>query len=90
MDRRDFVKRSAITSLFTIVPSSVLSFTGESPNDKIQLGFIGVGRQGRGLMENFIKYVSAAILSCSDVDIDKMIFFATFRRSVGCFYPRLD
>ena len=75
MDRRDFVKRSAITSLFTIVPSSVLSFTGESPNDKIQLGFIGVGRQGRGLMENFIKYDSAAILSCSDVDIDKMNLF---------------
>ena len=42
MDRRDFVKRSAITSLFTIVPSSVLNFKGESPNDKIQLGFIGV------------------------------------------------
>ena len=75
MDRRDFVKRSAITPLFTIVPSSVLSFTGESPNDKIQLGFIGVGRQGRGLMENFIKYDSAAILSCSDVDIDKMNLF---------------
>ena len=75
MDRRDFVKKSAITSLFTIVPSSVLSFTGKSPNDKIQLGFIGVGRQGRGLMENFIKYDSAAILSCSDVDIDKMNLF---------------
>ena len=75
MDRRDFVKKSAITSLFTIVPSSVLSFTGKSPNDKIQLGFIGVGRQGRGLMENFIKYDSAAILSCSDVDIDKINLF---------------
>ena len=47
MKRRNFIKDTAIAaSAFSIIPSHVLSRRGNSPNDKIQIGFIGAGRQG--------------------------------------------
>ena len=46
MKRRDFIHKTAATaSVFSIVPSHVLGFGTTAPNDKIQLGFIGVGKQ---------------------------------------------
>ena len=84
MKRRSFIKKSAVaSSVFSIVPSHVLVFSGTAPNDKIQLGFIGVGKQGRGLMTNFVNYDSAAVVAVSDVDRTKMTFFSeTFREQL--------
>ena len=84
MKRRSFIKKSAVaSSAFSIVPSHVLGFSGTSPNDKIQLGFIGVGKQGRGLMTNFVNYDSAAVVAVSDVDVKKMNFFSeTFQKEL--------
>jgi len=77
MKRRAFIQKSAATaSVFSIVPSHVLGFSGVAPNDKIQLGFIGVGKQGRGLMTNFVNYDAAAVIAVSDVDVDKMSLFS--------------
>ena len=77
MKRRAFIQKSAATaSVFSIVPSHVLGFSGVAPNDKIQLGFIGVGKQGRGLMTNFVNYDAAAVTAVSDVDVDKMSLFS--------------
>jgi len=85
MKRRSFIKKSAVaSSAFSIVPSHVLGFSGVAPNDKIQLGFIGVGRQGRGLMTNFVNYENAAVVAVSDVDVDKMAFFKeTFQKQLA-------
>ncbi len=84
MKRRAFIKKSALaSSSFSIVPSHVMGFSGVTPNDKIQLGFIGVGRQGRGLMTNFVNYDNAAVVAVSDVDIKKMAFFTeTFQKQL--------
>jgi len=84
MKRRSFIKKSAVaSSVFSIVPSHVLGFSGYRPNDKIQLGFIGVGRQGRGLMTNFVNYDAAAVVAVSDVDAKKMSFFSeTFQSNL--------
>lgn len=84
MKRRDFIQKSAATAtVFSIVPSHVLGKSGVAPNDKIQLGFIGVGKQGRGLMTNFVKYDEAAIVAVSDVDTAKMDFFSkTFHKEL--------
>ena len=77
MKRRSFIKKSVLTSsVFSIVPSHVLGFKGLTPNNKIQMGFIGAGRQGRGLMTNFVKYDSATVVAVSDVDNKKMSFFS--------------
>jgi predicted dehydrogenase len=84
MKRRAFIKKSALaSSSFSIVPSHVMGFSGVTPNDKIQLGFIGVGRQGRGLMTNFVNYDNAAVVAVSDVDIKKMAYFTeTFQKQL--------
>ncbi len=77
MKRRDFIQKSAATAtVFSIVPSSVLGKSGIAPNNKIQVGFIGVGKQGRGLMTNFVNYDQAAVVAVSDVDTAKMDFFS--------------
>lgn len=85
MKRRDFIHKTAATaSVFSIVPSHVLGFGTTAPNDKIQLGFIGVGKQGRGLMTNFVNYDSASVVAVSDVDVNKMSFFSeTFQKALA-------
>lgn len=84
MKRRTFIRKSAATaSLFSIVPSHVLGLSNTAPNDKIQLGFIGVGKQGRGLMRNFVSYDAAAVVAVSDVDEKKInLFSETFTQSL--------
>ena len=84
MKRRSFIKKSVVaSSAFSIVPSHVMGFSGVTPNDKIQLGFIGVGRQGRGLMTNFVNYDNAAVVAVSDIDIKKMAYFTeTFQKQL--------
>ena len=77
MRRRDFIKKAGISSsVFSIVPSNVFGFKGISPNNKIQIGFIGAGRQGRGLMKNFIEYDDSQVIAISDVDSKKIDFFS--------------
>ena len=85
MKRRDFIHKTAATaSVFSIVPSHVLGLGRTAPNDKIQLGFIGVGKQGRGLMTNFVNYENASVLAVSDVDVNKMSFFnETYQKAMG-------
>jgi len=85
MKRRVFIQKSAATaSVFSIVPSHVMGFNTTSPNNKIQLGFIGVGKQGRGLMTNFVNYDASAIVAVSDVDRDKMsLFTETFNKALA-------
>ncbi|MAJ32919.1 MAG: oxidoreductase [Flavobacteriaceae bacterium] len=76
MKRRTFIKKTAASaSVFSIMPSHVLGFSGTSPNDKIQLGFIGLGKQGQGLMRNFLNYEQAVVMAASDVDSEKLTFF---------------
>lgn len=84
MKRRDFINKTvASATVFSIVPSHVLGFTGTAPNDKIQLGFIGAGKQGLGLMNNFVNYDSASVVAVSDVDLKKMNFFTeTFQKKL--------
>ena len=85
MKRRDFINKTvASATVFSIVPSHVLGFTGTAPNDKIQLGFIGAGKQGLGLMNNFVNYDSASVVAVSDVDLKKMNFFTeTFQKKLA-------
>ena len=84
MKRRDFILKAGISSsIFSIVPSSVFGFKGVSPNNKIQIGFIGAGRQGRGLMNNFIEYDDSQIIAVSDIDSKKADFFTeTFENKI--------
>jgi hypothetical protein len=54
--RRKFLKQSAATATFSIVPRHVLGGVGfVAPSDKVNLAFIGVGSQGFRVMLHFLR-----------------------------------
>ena len=74
-NRRKFLTDAAkATIAFTIVPRFVLGGKGyTAPSDKINLGFIGTGKQGRGLMNAFAD--KAQVIAGSDADSQKLSLF---------------
>jgi predicted dehydrogenase len=77
MNRRKFVINSVKASVaFTIIPRFVMGGKGYiAPSDRITLGFIGTGKQARGLVNNFFK--KAQVLAGADVDTKKLSLFKT-------------
>ncbi len=73
--RRKFLTDAAKATLaFTIVPRFVLGGKGYlPPGDRINLGFIGTGKQGRGLLNSFAD--KAQIVAAADVDAKKLALF---------------
>jgi predicted dehydrogenase len=72
--RREFIKTTAGTiaglAVFPhIIPSSVFGRTNSiAPSDKIKIGFIGLGGQGRWNMESMLQENDAIIVAVCDVD----------------------
>ncbi|RCR67691.1 Gfo/Idh/MocA family protein [Larkinella punicea] len=69
LSRRKFIgQASAALSAFMIVPRFVLGGTGyRAPSDIITLGFIGTGKQSRGLSRNFLATGETRILATAEV-----------------------
>ncbi|GLR20035.1 Gfo/Idh/MocA family protein [Portibacter lacus] len=66
--RRSFLKKSVVTAgVFTIVPRFVLGRGFIAPSDKINIGVIGLGKQGNILSDRFIQNTQAQIIAGSDV-----------------------
>lgn len=93
--RRVFLKATGALSAFSIVPRFVLGGTGYTPpSDKINLGFIGTGKQSIGLMRNFVSTGEAQFVGACDVYRNKLDnFIAQLQKyclekeiadSVGC------
>jgi predicted dehydrogenase len=69
LNRRQFLKTAA--ALTTALPLTSLLARGagsKGPNDRITLGFIGTGTQGRGLLGNFLGQPGTQIVAVCDVD----------------------
>jgi predicted dehydrogenase len=66
VNRRDFIKKSAVLSSFFIVPRHVLGNGFLAPSDKINIGFIGAGKQGRGLLKRFVDTGRINVLAIAD------------------------
>ena len=84
-DRREFLKRTIFTAgALTIVPRYVLGGPGFiAPSDKINIGYIGTGKQIRTLLNNFIKFPEVRVVAAADVDARKL---ARFRDWVEKYY----
>ncbi|HTF28605.1 MAG TPA: Gfo/Idh/MocA family oxidoreductase, partial [Flavitalea sp.] len=68
VSRRKFLGQAAVISTFMIVPRYVLGGKGyTAPSDKINIGFIGLGRQGNGLSNNFMNIEDVQVVAASDV-----------------------
>ncbi|AYN67416.1 gfo/Idh/MocA family oxidoreductase [Euzebyella marina] len=73
ISRRKFLRNSALAAgLVTIVPRHVLGKGYVSPNDKINLGYIGLGKQGSILSNRFTGETQAQVVAGSDVWSSKM------------------
>lgn len=75
--RRLFIRQSALAAAsFFIVPRHVIGKGFTAPSDLFTIGFIGTGKQARGLMNQFKKQ-PVRILAASDVDATKLQLFKT-------------
>ena len=54
----------------TIVPASVIG--KNPPSDKINIGWIGCGRQGRGDISDTMRFDTAMVVAVADVDSNRM------------------
>lgn len=73
INRRNFIRNAAVVTSFFIVPRGVLGGRGFiAPSDKITLGFIGCGRQARGLHHRFANLQAAQVIAGSDVYAAKL------------------
>ena len=79
MQRRDFLKASAFGIAGTMLPASLMAATPNkksSENDKIRLGFIGLGQQANYLMSSFIQMEDVRVVAGCDVyDIKRERFY---------------
>ncbi len=60
----------------SIVPRHVLGKGFTAPSDKLNMGFIGTGRQSGGLGNSFLKLDSINMVAASDIYREKMEVFA--------------
>ncbi len=75
MKRRKFIASSMTAAagtmiLPTIVPASVIG--KNPPSDKINIGWIGCGRQGRGDISDTMRFDDAMVVAVADVDSNRM------------------
>ena len=79
MDRRNFIGKSAIAAgAFTLVPGHVVARDPKgktAPGDRINLGFIGVGKQSQYLLSVMAKCPETMMLAGCDVDTMKLARF---------------
>src|SRR2546425_10965798 len=68
LTRRTFLKTAAATSVAPFILPSRIRAAEVKPNDRITLGFIGMGTQNRGLLSGFLTYPQTQVLAVCDVD----------------------
>ena len=74
MQRRDFLKASAVGLAGTMIPATALAAPAvasskkkASANDRIRLGFIGLGQQANYLLSSFIRMDDVQVVAGCDV-----------------------
>lgn len=76
ISRRKFIANTSLAlGALTIVPRHVLGRGFVSPSDKINIGVIGLGKQGNILSSRFLSNTQAQIVAGSDVWDTKREFF---------------
>src|SRR5690242_3092516 len=70
LTRRHFLRLTTAVSLTApvILTEGWAATARKGPNDRITLGFIGTGTQGRGLLNNFLNQPDTQVLAVCDVD----------------------
>lgn len=66
--RRSFLKKTALLSAAPIILPSHLVTAADKPSDRIVMGFIGMGKQNKGLLRGFIGKKNVQVVAVCDVD----------------------
>jgi predicted dehydrogenase len=84
VSRRKFIRNTAFAAgLISIVPRHVLGRGFTAPNDKINLGYIGLGKQGGILANKFLTHTEVQIVAGAEVWESKQL---GFKKLVEGFY----
>jgi predicted dehydrogenase len=84
LSRRKFIANTAALSAFLVVPRHVLGGKGfVAPSDRINLGFIGSGRQSLNLQKSFLSLAEGRVIAACDVYQSKV---DNFSRLVNEYY----
>lgn len=85
MHRKTFIKNTLIgAAAFTIVPRHVLGGRGYvAPNDRINIGFIGNGKQSRGLLTGILSVPETIAVAACDVDKKKLEHFVNLTKAAN-------
>jgi predicted dehydrogenase len=76
-NRRQFLRHSAVLAagaglLPTFLPAGVLAAAGQpGANDRINVGFIGIGRQAGGLLQQLVKLPEVRVVAFADVNLKR-------------------
>ena len=82
-NRRTFLKQASVLGAAPfILPSNVWA-AKVNPSDKIVMGFIGTGKQARGLLGNFLTQASVRVVAVCDVDTTRR---EAAQQSVNAYY----
>ena len=70
INRRQFIKRSTLAiAAPTILPAATLGRAGHTaPNDRVNVGVVGLGGQGTRDMQEFLRYDKSQVTALCDVD----------------------
>ena len=71
--RRSFLKSALATGLTPLLLPARLWAAQPAANDQITLGFIGMGTQNRGLLNNFLRHSNTRTLAVCDVDTNRRV-----------------
>src|SRR5260370_37201761 len=76
-NRRQFLRTAcSATAIAPFVLTSSWAASGQKgPNDRITMGFIGTGKQGGGLLHNFLNHPDTQVLAVCDVDTTRRDHF---------------
>lgn len=85
LDRRRFLKATSLSALSApwIISAALGAEARKGANDRITMGFIGTGKQGGGLLHNFLNHPDTQVLAVCDVDTTRRDHFG---KTVDDFY----
>ncbi len=70
--RRDFLKSVGAGLALGLTASNYRALGGVGPNERIQMGFIGLGGQGTGRLKEFMQHDDVDVAALCDVDEDHL------------------
>ena len=71
--RRSFLKKVSVISAAPFILPSNIWCAENKPNDRVGMGFIGMGIQSRGLLEGFLRHETCRVVAVCDVDTTRRV-----------------